>query len=62
MLDLAKYSSVGAALKDAMERFADEACLIEADQRIEHERGFAFAHLVDGSATCSEREGGKREE
>jgi long-chain acyl-CoA synthetase len=38
MLDLAKYSSVGAALKDAMERFADEACLIEADREREKER------------------------
>ncbi len=32
MLDLAKYSSIGAALKDAMERFAAETCLIEADR------------------------------
>src|SRR5438046_2515378 len=31
MLDLAKYSCIGAALKDAMSRFADEICLIEAD-------------------------------
>ena len=35
MLDLAKYSSIGAALKDAMERFADEVCLIEADRERE---------------------------
>jgi long-chain acyl-CoA synthetase len=38
MLDLAKYSSIGAALKDAMERFADEVCLIEADREREKER------------------------
>jgi long-chain acyl-CoA synthetase len=38
MLDLTKYSSVGAALKDAMERFADEVCLIEADREREKER------------------------
>ena len=38
MLDLAKYSSVGAALKDAMERFADEVCLIEADREREKDR------------------------
>ncbi len=38
MLDLAKYSSVGAALKDAMERFPDEVCLIEADREREKER------------------------
>ena len=38
MLDLAKYASIGAALKDAMERFADEICLIEADREREKER------------------------
>ncbi len=38
MLDLTKYSSIGAALKDAMERFADEVCLIEADREREKER------------------------
>ena len=38
MLDLSLYSSVGAALKDAMERFADEVCLMEADRERERER------------------------
>jgi long-chain acyl-CoA synthetase len=38
MLDLAKYSCIGAALRDAMERFADEVCLIEADREREKER------------------------
>jgi long-chain acyl-CoA synthetase len=38
MLDLAKYSSIGAALKEAMERFAGEVCLIEADREREKER------------------------
>jgi len=38
MLDLAKYASTGAALADAMERFADEVCLIEADREREKER------------------------
>jgi long-chain acyl-CoA synthetase len=38
MLDLTKYSSIGAALKDAMEPFADELCLIEADREREKER------------------------
>jgi long-chain acyl-CoA synthetase len=38
MLDLAKYSSIGAALKDAMQRFADEVCLIEADREREKDR------------------------
>src|SRR5438477_5218632 len=38
MLDLAKYSSIGAALKDAVDKFADEVCLIEADREREKER------------------------
>jgi long-chain acyl-CoA synthetase len=37
MLDLTKYSSIGAALKDAVERFASETCLIEADRQREKE-------------------------
>jgi long-chain acyl-CoA synthetase len=38
MLDLAQYQSIGAALKDALDRFADEVCLIEADREREKER------------------------
>src|SRR5215469_13938000 len=38
MLDLSQYQSVGAALKDALDRFADEVCLIEADREREKER------------------------
>jgi long-chain acyl-CoA synthetase len=38
MLNLAQYQSIGAALKDALERFADETCLIEADREREKER------------------------
>jgi long-chain acyl-CoA synthetase len=38
MLDLAKYQSIGAALKDALDRFANETCLIEADREREKER------------------------
>src|SRR6516225_10815441 len=38
MLDLAKYSSLGAALKEATEKFADETCLIEADREKEKAR------------------------
>ena len=38
MLDLAKYQSIGAALKDALEQFADEICLIESDREREKER------------------------
>jgi len=32
MLDLHQYSSLGAALKDALERWPNETCLIEADR------------------------------
>ena len=38
MLDLSKYQSIGAALKDALEQFAGEVCLIEADREREKER------------------------
>ena len=38
MLDLAKYESIGGALKDALDQFADEVCLIEADREREKER------------------------
>src|SRR5271156_6754497 len=38
MLDLSKYQSVGAALHDACEQFADEICLIEADRDRENHR------------------------
>jgi long-chain acyl-CoA synthetase len=38
MLDLSKYQSIGAALKDALDQFADETCLIESDRQREKER------------------------
>ena len=38
MLDLSQYQSIGAALKDALDRFAGEVCLIEADREREKER------------------------
>jgi long-chain acyl-CoA synthetase len=38
MLDLSKYQSIGAALKDAVEVFAGEICLIEADRERENHR------------------------
>jgi long-chain acyl-CoA synthetase len=38
MLDLAKYQCVGAALKDALDQFGDEICLIESDRDREKER------------------------
>ncbi len=38
MLDLAKYQSIGGALKDAVEVFANEICLIEADRERENHR------------------------
>src|ERR1700720_1790977 len=36
MLDLAKYDSLGAALRDALGQWSEEVCLIEADR--DHER------------------------
>ncbi len=38
MLDLSKYQSIGAALKDALDEFAGEVCLIESDREKEKER------------------------
>jgi long-chain acyl-CoA synthetase len=38
MLDLSKYESLGAALRDALERFSREICLIETDREKEKER------------------------
>ena len=38
MLDLSKYQSIGEALKDALNGFANEVCLIEADRERENER------------------------
>jgi len=38
MLDLSKYASLGAALKDALERWPNETCLIEADRDREKTR------------------------
>ena len=38
MLDLEKYQSIGEALKDALNEFAGETCLIEADREREKER------------------------
>jgi hypothetical protein len=36
MLDLSKYDSLGAALRDALGHWPEEICLIEADR--DHER------------------------
>jgi long-chain acyl-CoA synthetase len=38
MLDLTKYESIGAALRDALDTFAEEVCLIESDRDREKER------------------------
>src|SRR5208337_1611245 len=38
MLDLQKYTCLGAALRDALERFGPETCLIEADREREKVR------------------------
>jgi acyl-CoA synthetase (AMP-forming)/AMP-acid ligase II len=38
MLDLRQYDSLGAALRDALDRWPDEVCLIEADREKEKAR------------------------
>src|ERR1700687_3627823 len=38
MLDLSKYQSIGQALSDLLDQFANEVCLIEADREREKER------------------------
>jgi long-chain acyl-CoA synthetase len=38
MLDLSQYQSIGEALRDALDQFANEVCLIEADREREKER------------------------
>jgi len=38
MLVLSKYQSIGQALKDALDQFANEVCLIEVDRERERER------------------------
>jgi long-chain acyl-CoA synthetase len=38
MIDLSKHPSLGSALGDAIKRFADEICLIEADRERENHR------------------------
>ncbi|MBI4468846.1 MAG: AMP-binding protein [Acidobacteria bacterium] len=38
MLDLRRYASLGSALRDALERWSDEICLVEADRDREPQR------------------------
>ena len=38
MLNLQQYDSLGAAVRDALERWPDETCLIEADRERENHR------------------------
>jgi long-chain acyl-CoA synthetase len=38
MLDLSNYQSIGAALQEALDQFANEICLIESDREREKER------------------------
>ncbi len=49
MIDLAQHSSLGSALREALDKFADETCLIEADRDRENHRltyrGFKEAAL-----------------
>ena len=38
MLNLDQYSSLGAALRNALDRFANETCLIESDRERDRTR------------------------
>src|ERR1700716_1056903 len=38
MLDLSKYQSIGEALRDALDQYSNEVCLIEADREREKEQ------------------------
>jgi hypothetical protein len=42
MLDFSKYQSIGAELKDALDEFANEVCLIQSDR--DREKGFSMLH------------------
>jgi long-chain acyl-CoA synthetase len=46
MLDLNQYTCLGAALRDALERFAKETCLIEADRDREKSR-LTYSDFID---------------
>ncbi|MGE5725314.1 MAG: AMP-binding protein, partial [Acidobacteriota bacterium] len=48
MLDLTQYTCLGAALRDALERFAGEVCLIEADRERENSR-LTYAGFKQGA-------------
>ena len=46
MLDLFKYQSIGEALRDALDQFSNEVCLIEADRDREKER-LTYRHFKE---------------
>ncbi len=46
MLDLFKYQSIGEALRDALDQFSHEVCLIEADRDREKER-LTYRHFKE---------------
>src|SRR5689334_23139872 len=46
MLDLNQYSSLGAALRDALDRWPNETCLIESDRDKEKVR-FTYSDFKD---------------
>ena len=48
MLDLRQYDSLGAALRDALERWPDEVCLIEADREREKCR-LTYCHFKEAA-------------
>ena len=59
MLDLAKYQSIGAALKDALDQFAGETCLIESDREREKER-LTYREFKDRAHPLARSAAGRR--
>jgi long-chain acyl-CoA synthetase len=52
MLDLTKYESLGAALRDALDRWPDQLCLIEADRERERSR-FTYRQFREAAEPLS---------
>ncbi len=69
MLDLHQYQSLGAALRDALDRWPNETCLIEADRGREKTRftysdfkemALPLARALEDAITCGARSCSRR--
>ena len=59
MLDLHKYNSLGETLRDALDRWPDEICLIEADRERENVR--LTYRAIQGNRACLWRRACKKQ-